>query len=201
LLVFHGWIKRTQRNNSQIEISLSYIKSEVEETKKITEQKADKEQVQALEREVEELRNRSRRNNLVFYNVPEKAEGDDCIGFMQNLIASHMGLETLCGQVEIERAHRTPTRPPSDSGERRPRPRHVAFLRYTDKMKVLTNAAARLKDNPLGGKTDWYKWRFCEENPRRKEGALSSQETSEEEAWRRFQGVYRVSRNFEIHRC
>ena len=108
--------------------------------------------MQSLEREVEELRNRSRRNNLFFYNVPEKAEGDDCISLIQNLIASHMGLETLCGQVEIERAHRTPTSPPSDSGKQRPRPIHVAFLRYTDKMKVLTNAAARLKDNPLGGK-------------------------------------------------
>ena len=109
--------------------------------------------MQALEREVEELRNRSRRNNLVFYNVSEKAEGDDCISLIQNLIASHMGLETLCGQVEIERAHRTPTSPPSDSGKQRPRPIHVAFLRYTDKMKVLTNADARLKDiNPLGGK-------------------------------------------------
>ena len=28
----------------------------------------------------------------------------------------------------------------------------MAFLRYTDKMKVLSNAAARLKDNPLNGK-------------------------------------------------
>lgn len=81
-----------------METSLNYIKSDVEETKKITEQKADKEQVQALEKEVEELRNRSPRNNLVFYNVPEKAEGNDCISFIQNLIASYMGLETLCSK-------------------------------------------------------------------------------------------------------
>ena len=41
-----------------------------------------------------------------------------------------------------------PSKAPSAS-EKRPRPIHVAFLRYSDKMKILRNAAARLKDNPL----------------------------------------------------
>ena len=47
----------------------------------------------------------------------------------------------------------TPTKPRSDiDGKQRPRPIHVAFLRYSDKMKVFSNAAARLKDNPFGEK-------------------------------------------------
>ena len=62
-----------------------------------------------------------------------------------------MGLETICGHVELERAHRTPSKTPPVAEKGRPRPMHVAFLRYTDKMKVLRNAAARLKDNPLNG--------------------------------------------------
>ena len=109
--------------------------------------------VEALEKEVEELRNRSRRNNLVFYNVPEKA-GDDSISFIQNFVSTHMGLERLCGwEVEIERAHRTPTKLRNDNGgKQRPRPTQMAFLRYSDKMKVLSNAAVRLKENPLGAK-------------------------------------------------
>ena len=57
--------------------------------------KADLKQLEDLEREVEDLRNRSRRNNLVFYNIPEKSEGDNCVAFIQGFIASHMGLETL----------------------------------------------------------------------------------------------------------
>lgn len=61
-----------------------------------------------------------------------------------------MGLETVCGHVELERAHRRLSKAPSAS-EKRPTPMHVAFLRHTDKMKVLRNAAARLKDNPLNG--------------------------------------------------
>ena len=47
---------------------------------------AEKEKLEELENEDKELRNRSRRNNLVYFHVPEKAEGQ-----------------------EIERAHRTPT--------------------------------------------------------------------------------------------
>ena len=101
-----------------------------------------------LESEVEELRNRSRRNNLVFYNVPEKAEGQNCAEFIQNCIVSHMGLEME--QVEIERAHRTPTHPLNNS-MKQSRPIHVAFLRYTDKVKILSSAAARLRDNPFRG--------------------------------------------------
>ena len=58
---------------------------------------ADLKQLEDLEREVEDLRNRSRRNNVVFYNILEKSEGNNCVAFIQGFIASHMGLETLCG--------------------------------------------------------------------------------------------------------
>ena len=58
-----------------------------------------------------------------------------------------MGLETLCGYVEIERAHHTLTQ--LNNNRKSPRPIYVAFLRYTDKMKILVNAAARL--NPFQG--------------------------------------------------
>ena len=54
------------------------------------EKKADFEKLQMLESEVEELRNRSRRNNLVFCNVSEKAEGENCAEFIQNFIVSHI---------------------------------------------------------------------------------------------------------------
>ena len=71
--------------------------------------KAEKEKLEELENEVDELLNTSRRNNLVYYHVPEKAEGQECADFVQDFIATYMGLETLCVHAEIERAHRTPT--------------------------------------------------------------------------------------------
>ena len=57
---------------ADLEKGLNSVNTEVAEMKQDIEKKADFEKLQMLEREVEELRNRSRRNNLVFYNVPEK---------------------------------------------------------------------------------------------------------------------------------
>ena len=39
----------------------------------------------------------------------------------------------------------------SSSNNKQPRPIHVAFLRYTEKFKILSNAAARPRDNPFCG--------------------------------------------------
>ena len=80
-----------------------------------------------------------------------------------------MGLETICGHVELERAHRTPSKTASVGEKGRPRPIHVAFLRYTDKMKVLRNAAARLKDNPLNGNVIGISEDFAKKTQRRRQ--------------------------------
>ena len=120
----------------ELEGGLNSVNSEVADLKESIEKKAEKEHLQLLEEEVEDLRNRSRRNNLAFYNIPEKAGGQNCTKFIQNFIASHMALETLCGQVEIECAHRTPTYA-AKHNKRKPRPIHVAFLRYTKKRRFL----------------------------------------------------------------
>ena len=143
--------KDIKGNVAKLEEGLNSVNSDVAEIKQDLEKNAEKEKLEELENEVQELRNRSRRNNLVFYNVPEKAEGQECAEFIQDLIATHMGLEILCGHVETERAHRTPTRRAKNSHKKKPRPIHVAFLRYTDKVKILSNATARIKDNPFQG--------------------------------------------------
>ena len=58
---------------------------------------AEKENLEELENEVKELRNRSRRNNLVYFHFPGKAEGQKCADFVQDFIATHMGLaKRLC---------------------------------------------------------------------------------------------------------
>ena len=68
-------IKDIKGNVAKLEEGLNSVNSDVAEIKQDLEKKAEKEKLEELENEVEELRNRSRRNNLVFYNVPEKAEG------------------------------------------------------------------------------------------------------------------------------
>lgn len=156
---------------AQLEDGLNYTNSELAETKGKLEEKAEKDKLKNLEREMEDLRNRSRRNNLVFYNIPEKAEGQDCVAFIKGFINIHMGLEALCGDVEIERAHRTPTKVPGNNNKK-PRPVHVAFLRYTDKVKILSNAAARLKDNPYQGNLIGIGADFAKETQERRKALI-----------------------------
>ena len=134
-------------NISEAEKGLNSVNSDLTKLKSNLEEKANAARLEALEDELEEICNRSCRNNLVFFNVPEKAEGSDCAAFIQYFIATHMGLEALCGHIDIERADRTPAK----SSTKQPRPIHVALLRLTDKMKILANAAARLKGNPFKG--------------------------------------------------
>ena len=69
----------------------------------------------------------------------EKLEGDNCVAFIQGFIASHMALEALCEYVENERAQRIPTY--LKNNRNGPRLNYVVFLRYTDKMNILPNAA------------------------------------------------------------
>ena len=132
---------------------MNYTNSELAEMKEKLEEKAEKGKLKDLKHEVVDLRHRSRRNNLVFYNIPEKAEGQDCAAFIKGFINTHMGLEAICGEVEIQRAHQTPTKVLVNNNKK-PRPVHVAFLKYIDKVKILSNAAARLKDNPYQSKDD-----------------------------------------------
>ena len=50
--------------------------------------------------------------------------------------------------IEVMRAHRTRLKHnPSTSDTPKPRPIHVCLLRYTDKVYILKNAAAKLKNN------------------------------------------------------
>ena len=95
-----------------------------------------KENVVELEQMLDDLSNRSRRNNLVVWGMPENSEREatDCKVLMQNLFATHMELE---GSIEIERAHR--------------RPIYVNLLRYGDREKILRIAPKSLKNKPYHG--------------------------------------------------
>ena len=186
----NGRLLTIENTISDMERGLNSMTAELQKVKTDLDSKVDKTTVETLRDETEELQNRSRRNNLVFYNIPEKAEKGDCISFIQDFITQHMGLETICGHVELERAHRTPSK---TSDEKRPRPIHVAFLRYTDKMKVLRNAAARLKDNPLNGNVIGISEDFAKKNSTAEAGARALQKVSKEETC--------ISCNTEICRC
>ena len=137
----------------EMKTSLDFVNREVEDLKQSLDGKADKSSVAKLMAKIDDLENRSKRNNVVFWNIPEGTEdGSTCEGIIQDILVNHMNLER---DIEIMRAHRTTikNRQNRRDGEQLSRPVHVALLRYPDKQFILNNAAAKLKDNPyLGAK-------------------------------------------------
>ena len=125
--------------------SCSKLEDELAGVKSAVEDKADMSKVLELERRIVDLQNRSRRNNVVIWNVPEGSEdGMLMTEFIQHLLNNHMKLEEA-EAIEIMRVHRTPTTRNRD--QLKSRPIHVYLLRYTDRQFILANAAKSLKDD------------------------------------------------------
>ena len=133
--------------------SLDFVNSEIEDLKQRLEDKPDKSSVAKWMVKIDDLENRPKLNNVVFWNIPEDVEdGSTCEGIIQDILVNHVNLER---NIEIMRAHRTTikNRQNRRNGEQSSRAIHVALLRYPDKQFILKNAAAKLKDNPyLGAK-------------------------------------------------
>lgn len=110
--------------------------------------KADRTEVEALKEKMDNLENRSKRNNVVIWGVPEGSEEDfaSMEEFIEvELLQRHMKLER---KIEVMRSHRSSfRRNPSENETPKPRPVHVYLLRYTDKVNLLKLAASKLKDN------------------------------------------------------
>lgn len=96
----------------------------------------------------EDAENRSRRSNLCFIGIPERAEAKDILGFMSRLIPELLGEDNFPVPLMIERCHRTGS--VDNIKLRCPKPILVKFLLFQDKVKIMK--LARDKKEPL-----WYK--------------------------------------------
>ena len=95
-----------------------------------------KENKQLVEK-IDDLENRSWRNNLVFFGVPERdGRGEEnCLETVIDLLQNLVGIEDV--SKYIERCHRTPSyRNRSAEPITKPRLIHVAFSSYVIKEKV-----------------------------------------------------------------
>lgn len=99
---------------------------------------ATKAEVEDLRDKLDDLENRSRRNNLRFVGVPEGKESGDMTPFIQKLLAAILDWDDTVQPPEIDRAHRAPT-PRPNPGER-PRVILVRFLRSADRELILRTA-------------------------------------------------------------
>ena len=107
---------------------------------------ASKTEVRQIWEKLEDMENRSRRNNVRFVGFPEGKEGGDVVKFLEELMPNLVDME---GRREIERAHRVASQRPAPGD--RPRPILAKFLRSSDRDAVLR--AARNKGKLTWGNT------------------------------------------------
>ena len=117
----------------ELKEGLQSLENDLADVKQDVEAKADKSYVLELENRIIDLQNRSRRNNIVIWNVPEGSEKDtSMVEFVKrSLLIDHMKLENA-ENIEIMRAHRTPTVIRRDASKLRPI--RVYLLKYTDRI-------------------------------------------------------------------
>ena len=108
----------------EMKTSIDFVNSKVEDLKQRWEDKADKSNVAKLMAKIDNLENRSKRNNVVFCNIPEGTkDGFMCEGIIQDTLLNHMNLERESPLHKIKN---------TQNGEQSSRPIHVALLRYPD---------------------------------------------------------------------
>ena len=99
----------------------------------------------------EDLQNRSRRNNLRIYRVPENREGADVKAFVKNFLQTTLQLGPEVN-LQIERAHRALGAKPRSSTAA-PRSIVVKFVDFSVKEMILKQAWGQrqviYKDNPV----------------------------------------------------
>ena len=97
-------VKKLQEDFQTTDKSIIDIQKELE-------MKADIKDLERLKeeflRKTDDLENRSKRNNLVFWNIPEGEEsGRGCIRLLEDIIVNHMKLKDT-EDIVIERTHRS----------------------------------------------------------------------------------------------
>ena len=121
-----------------------------------------KEENSSLRIAVDDLENRSRRQNLVFHGIPDGGEGEDCRRTVDTILQEFVGLSP--STYTMERVHRTPTtmqqrsqaRDPQQSqrgNTRNAKPRmiHVCFSTFSQKEKVKTEYLKKFKAQEYDG--------------------------------------------------
>ena len=126
---------------------VSVLREEVREMKKRCDRDGEKrmQEVKEIRRKAIDQEARSRRENLLFFNVAEE-HNEVCNHKLRGIIKNSMG---IARDIPIERCHRLG---PHREGNSKPRPIIARFLRYTDKSEIL--AQRRRLQRPMGVSED-----------------------------------------------
>ena len=117
--------KHTAKDVNELKEGYRYLEEQVNEVKSDVAAKTTRVEMAVLEKRIDNLENRSKRNNVIIWGLHEdmEKEYDSLEAFLsQHLFNNHMGLQ----YIEVMRAHRTNLKQhASTDNERKPRPIHV----------------------------------------------------------------------------
>ena len=145
---------------TKMKASLQSMDTTVEKLKMDIDDKVDKKAFEKYQvevsRKIDDLMNRSMRNNIVFWGIPERAEvGIGLRNLIYNIFDKQLELNDA-RDIAIERVHRTTIRLP-DGSILNPRPIHMRILNWEDKEYLLKISPSRLKRNSFGFKANAVK--------------------------------------------
>ena len=104
-----------------------------------------------LAAKLDDLENRSRRSNLVFFGIPETEGREDCKESMKDLLKNFVGLDPAVLN-NIDRCHRTPTFRRGNDEQSKPRIIHMAFSSYGSRDTVRKACIEKFKAEEYKGK-------------------------------------------------
>lgn len=135
---------KSAENEEKITACTIQLEEIMSEVKKLKEEKLE------MMSKLDDLENRSRRNNLVLHGVPEPEKGKEvCQEVVHSLFRDFVGLSA--NDYSIERCHRTPSKPAGVQQSQKPRIIHVAFSSYLGKERVRKACISKFKENVYKG--------------------------------------------------
>ena len=121
---------RLQEQDEKIEsvrFDLDHVNTKIAQLEANNRELADK---------LDDLENRSRRNNLILHGVPEAETGfENCTKVVTDLLVNFVGLDEAQVKTSVQRVHRTPTNRRAAADDK-PRIIHVAATTFQDKLMI-----------------------------------------------------------------
>lgn len=156
-------LAKTNQEIGELKASFNFVSEETSDLSgkiKLTNIQVDKckSDQQKLEGKAVDLEDRSRRNNLVFFNIPEETTPgtvENCETKIHNLFVE----VALCNKnpnthIHLDRAHRLG---PVKKGSNRPRPLIVRCTYYKDKETIIKTASKHFNNHPVNVSEDYSK--------------------------------------------
>lgn len=128
-------VKAMQERLTQAEGRISGVEDSTQQLLNVREQQ--RKRLDTLWNRVEDLENRSRRNNVRLLGLKEGIEGDNLIACVEKILSEGLNID-IDNEFEIERAHRSPGSRPDDGQP--PRLIMIRFLRSAARDKALKAA-------------------------------------------------------------